>query len=85
MAADGRLAFQALFSREILPQSFSKDQQNVMKNREGVSQLDLNMMSCLGHETGNFVVLRGEKTVGDEGLHRIGSRNVKLNVHHTGF
>ncbi|XP_071691045.1 protein LATE ELONGATED HYPOCOTYL-like [Rutidosis leptorrhynchoides] len=85
VSEEGRLAFQALFSREVLPQSFSKDQQNIVKSTEAVSQLDLNMMSCSGQESGSFTVSRGEKTLGDEGLLRMGLGNVKLNVHHTGF
>ncbi|KAM0032178.1 putative transcription factor MYB-HB-like family [Helianthus debilis subsp. tardiflorus] len=84
VSEEGRLAFQALFSREVLPQSFSdmagKDQQNIVKN----SELDLNRMSQEPWESnGNsngFAVLRS-----DEGVLRMGLGSVKLNVHHTGF
>jgi len=79
----GRLAFQALFSREVLPQSFSdartvaeKDQQNIDKN----SELDLNRTSHEPAESNGFAVLRGE-----EGVLRMGLGSVKLNAHHTGF
>ncbi|MFS7974063.1 putative transcription factor MYB-HB-like family [Helianthus anomalus] len=84
VSEEGRLAFQALFSREVLPQSFSdmagNDQQNTVKN----SELDLNRMSQEPWESnGNsngFAVLRSE-----EGVLRMGLGSVKLNVHHTGF
>nr|XP_043627241.1 protein LATE ELONGATED HYPOCOTYL-like [Erigeron canadensis]XP_043627242.1 protein LATE ELONGATED HYPOCOTYL-like [Erigeron canadensis] len=84
VSEEGRLAFQALFSREVLPQSFSlgeKDQENIMKNSEDVSQLDLNRMSCSSQ---GFAFLKGEKTV-EEGLLRMGLGSVQLNVNHTGF
>ncbi|KAI3726245.1 hypothetical protein L1987_66042 [Smallanthus sonchifolius] len=90
VSEEGRLAFQALFSREVLPQSFTdthtvakKDQQNMVNNIE----LDLNRMSQEQGESNSnsnsngFAVLRGE-----EGA--LGARlgNVKLNHHHhTGF
>ncbi|KAI3785010.1 hypothetical protein L1987_44118 [Smallanthus sonchifolius] len=82
---EGRLAFQALFSREVLQQSFSnthtiagKDQHNIVKN----SVLDLNRRSQEPGESNStdFSVLRGE-----EGILRMGLGSVKLNVHHTGF
>ncbi|KAK1422002.1 hypothetical protein QVD17_24827 [Tagetes erecta] len=83
VSEEGRLAFQALFSREVLPQSFcdtrtvaEKDQQNIDKN----SELDLNRMGQEPAESNGFAVLRGE-----EGLLRMGLGSVKLNVHHTGF
>ncbi|KAL8251128.1 hypothetical protein R6Q59_034821 [Mikania micrantha] len=75
---EGRLAFQALFSREVLPQSFSdtrkmaaKDQQNMVNK----SELDLNRMSKEPGESASngFAVLR------------TGSGGVKLSHHHTGF
>ncbi|KAJ0754222.1 putative transcription factor MYB-related family [Helianthus annuus] len=86
VSEEGRLAFQALFSREVLPQSFSdmagKDhQQNIIVKN---SELDLNRMSQEPWESnGNsngFAVLRSE-----EGVLRMGLGSVKLNVHHTGF
>ncbi|KAI3777071.1 hypothetical protein L1987_46865 [Smallanthus sonchifolius] len=83
VSEEGRLAFKALFSREVLPQSFSdtrtvaeKDQPNTNKN----SELDLNRMSQEPRENNGFAVLRGE-----EGVLRMGLGSVKLNVHHTGF
>ncbi|KAD6795949.1 hypothetical protein E3N88_06845 [Mikania micrantha] len=79
----GRLAFQALFSRDVLPQSFSytravaeKDRQNIDKNNE----LDLNRMNQEPGKSNGFAVLKGE-----EGVLRMGLKSVKLNVHHTGF
>ncbi|KAI3760896.1 hypothetical protein L1987_51298 [Smallanthus sonchifolius] len=81
--SQGRLAFKALFSREVLPQSFSdtrtvaeKGQPNTDKNIE----LDLNRMSQEPRENNGFAVFRGE-----EGVLRMGLGSVKLNVHHTGF
>ncbi|KAI3726243.1 hypothetical protein L1987_66040 [Smallanthus sonchifolius] len=84
VSEEGRLAFQALFSREVLPQSFSntrtiagKDQQHIVKN----SVLDLNRSQEPGESNStDFSVLRGE-----EGILRMGLGSVKLNVHHTGF
>ncbi|KAM0032179.1 putative transcription factor MYB-HB-like family [Helianthus debilis subsp. tardiflorus] len=77
VSEEGRLAFQALFSREVLPQSFSdthtvaeKDQLNMVSN----SKLDLNRTSQEPVErySNGFAVTR------------LGS--VKLNHHHrTGF
>lgn len=85
VSEEGRLAFQALFSREVLPQSFSVGEKG--QHSEGVSQLDLNRMSCSNQEAGErngFTVLRSEKTV-EEGVLRMGLGSVKLNVHYTGF
>ncbi|KAL8231378.1 hypothetical protein R6Q57_001156 [Mikania cordata] len=85
VSEEGRLAFQALFSREVLPQSFSdnhkiagKDQHNIVKN----SDLDLNQMTQEPGESNSngFSVLRGEA-----GVLRMGLGSVRLNVHHTGF
>ncbi|KAK1422003.1 hypothetical protein QVD17_24829 [Tagetes erecta] len=83
VSEEGRLAFQALFSREVLPQSFSdnptvaeKDQQNINKN----IALDLNRMSQEPGKSNGFAVLRGDK-----GILRMGLGSVKVNVHHTGF
>ncbi|KAK9054069.1 hypothetical protein SSX86_025145 [Deinandra increscens subsp. villosa] len=83
VSEEGRIAFQALFSREVLPQSFSdtrtvaeKYQDNINKNCE----LDLNRMIQEPGESNGFAVLRG-----DEGVLRMGLGSVKLNVHHTGF
>ncbi|KAK1433018.1 hypothetical protein QVD17_09922 [Tagetes erecta] len=85
VSEEGRLAFQALFSREVLPQSFSdtraiskKYQQHMVNN----SELDLNRLSqepCESNGNG-LAVLRGE-----EGSLRIGLGSVKLNHRHTGF
>ncbi|KVH91072.1 Homeodomain-like protein, partial [Cynara cardunculus var. scolymus] len=72
----GRLAFQALFSREVLPQSFCNvGEERDDENGEGVSHLDLNRMSQEA----------GESNGVDEGLLTMGLGNVKLNIHHTGF
>lgn len=76
VSEEGRLAFQALFSREVLPQSFCNvAEERNDENGEGVSHLDLN------REAGES---NGEKDV-EEGLLTMGLGNVKLNVHHTGF
>ncbi|KAK9053493.1 hypothetical protein SSX86_030127 [Deinandra increscens subsp. villosa] len=80
-----RLAFQALFSREVLPQSLfdrrtvvEMDQQNMVSN----SELDLNRMSQEpgpGESNSNgFVGLRG-------GVLGAGLGSVTLNHHHTKF
>ncbi|KAI7744870.1 hypothetical protein M8C21_027205 [Ambrosia artemisiifolia] len=84
---EGRLAFQALFSREVLPQSFfdthtvaEKDQPNMVNN----SELDLNRTSQEPVESNSngFAVLRGK-----EGALKTRLGSVKLNHHHhhTGF
>ncbi|KAI3738404.1 hypothetical protein L2E82_28434 [Cichorium intybus] len=76
----GRLAFQKLFSRQVLPQSFSDKHNNINNTKSGgdkeQSELDLNEMSQQ--------LLRGERNV-EEGLLTIGLGSVKLNIHHTGF
>ncbi|CAH1411952.1 unnamed protein product [Lactuca virosa] len=77
VSEEGRLAFQALFSRQVLPQSFSDRHNNNINNNNnnnnssGGGELDLNRM-----------MLRGEKNM-EEGLLTIGLGNVKLNVNHT--
>ncbi|XP_024996248.1 protein LHY [Cynara cardunculus var. scolymus] len=76
VSEEGRLAFQALFSREVLPQSFCNvGEERDDENGEGVSHLDLNRMSQEA----------GESNGVDEGLLTMGLGNVKLNIHHTGF
>ncbi|GJV31466.1 protein LHY isoform X1 [Tanacetum coccineum] len=77
---EGRIAFQALFSREVLPQSFPVAEEN----GEGVSQLDLNRTTHEAGESNGFAVYRGDTSM-EEGVLRMGLRSVKLNVHHTGF
>lgn len=96
VSEEGRLAFQALFSREVLPQSFSppydsmnkvknsteKDKQNVdEKDAEG-SMLDLNGKVWAGcsSQQSENVHLRGEISQA-EGLLTMG----KFKVRHTGF
>ena len=76
----GRIAFQALFSREVLPQSFPAAE----KKGEGVSQLDLNRTSPEAGESNGFAVLKGDTNM-EEGVLKMGLGSVKLNVHHTGF
>ncbi|XP_026660209.1 protein LATE ELONGATED HYPOCOTYL-like isoform X3 [Phoenix dactylifera] len=48
VSEEGRLAFQALFSREVLPQSFSPPQtEDAMANKEAITLLvDLNKKAC---------------------------------------
>ncbi|KAI3693478.1 hypothetical protein L6452_33313 [Arctium lappa] len=76
VSEEGRLAFQALFSREVLPQSFCNvTEERDDQNGEGASHLDLNRMSQEA----------GESNGVDEGLLTMGLGNVKLNIHHTGF
>ncbi|XP_076930763.1 protein LATE ELONGATED HYPOCOTYL-like isoform X2 [Bidens hawaiensis] len=85
VSEEGRIAFRALFSREVLPQSFTDSHTIAGKN----SELDLNRMSHEPWENNNdnnnntnngLSVLRGE-----EGVLRMGLESVKLNVNHTGF
>lgn len=78
VSEEGRLAFQALFSRQVLPQSFSN--RHIRGDRDEQGELDLNKMSCCPSQH----LLRAEKNV-EEGLLTIGLGSVKLNVHHTGF
>lgn len=67
----GRLAFQALFSREVLPQSFSDTRRrNILVNN---NQLDLNQEA--GESNNGFAHLQ----------QAVGLPSVKLNFHHTGF
>lgn len=94
----GRLAFQALFSREILPQSFSspnghqknyfeKDNQHTHE-REQASQFDLNTKACgtcSSHQlVENNVSLRSKNNEG-EGVLTMGFGYVKLKARRTGF
>nr|GEV47560.1 protein LHY-like isoform X1 [Tanacetum cinerariifolium] len=80
VSEEGRIAFQALFSREVLPQSFPVAE----KNGEGVSQLDLNRTTHEAGESNSFAVYRGDTSM-EEGVLRTGLESMKLNVHHTGF
>lgn len=82
VSEEGRLAFQKLFSRQVLPQSFSDrhNNNNISGGDKEQSELDLNRMSCCPSQQ----LLRGERNV-EEGLLTIGLGSVKLNVHHTGF
>ncbi|PWA70806.1 late elongated hypocotyl [Artemisia annua] len=80
VSEEGRIAFQALFSREVLPQSFPATE----KKGEGVSQLDLNRTSPEAGESNGFAVLKGDTNM-EEGVLKMGLGSVKLNVHHTGF
>ncbi|GMI69534.1 LATE ELONGATED HYPOCOTYL, LATE ELONGATED HYPOCOTYL 1 [Hibiscus trionum] len=88
----GRLAFQALFSREVLPQSFSPPHEGKkypVEEDEETSTLDLNsktLDSCSDHqEVEKAASSRGEKNTAEEGLLRIGLGNSKLKAGRTGF
>ncbi|XP_022757641.1 protein LHY-like isoform X3 [Durio zibethinus] len=100
VSEEGRLAFQALFSREVLPQSFSPphDGKNKGQQKENVgeekqnpnekSTLDLNsktLGSCSDQEEDEKNALsRGENIV-EEGLLTIGLGHAKLKARRTGF
>ncbi|CAA0831399.1 Protein LHY [Striga hermonthica] len=95
VSEEGRLAFQALFSREVLPQSFSPPQDDV-KNKgnkmlsikenaekdENRLQLDLNG-TCPHKQEGdnNVSLINGNK----EGTLTIGHGQVKLKARRNGF
>lgn len=94
----GRLAFRALFSREVLPQSFSpphmgkknlinKDNESGKERDEGGLQLDLNgrIWDTCSQEQGmeDNATLIGENN--DEGLLNIGLGHSKLKARRTGF
>ncbi|GER37298.1 homeodomain-like superfamily protein [Striga asiatica] len=95
VSEEGRLAFQALFSREVLPQSFSPPQDDV-KNKgnkmfsikenaekdQNRLQLDLNG-TCPHKQEGddNVSLINGNK----EGILTIGHGQVKVKARRTGF
>ncbi|XP_028089592.1 protein LHY-like [Camellia sinensis] len=86
----GRLAFRALFSRKVLPQSFSPPQdnkQNADEKAEDASRFDLNSMmwgTCPSHQVvQNNTFLRSENH--GEGLLTIELGHGKLKPHRTGF
>ncbi|KAE8722086.1 protein LHY-like isoform X5 [Hibiscus syriacus] len=94
VSEEGRLAFQALFSREVLPQSFSPPHEGKHKEQkkedEGTSTLDLNskaLGSCTSdhQEFGKTALSRGEKNTTEEGLLPIGLGHSKLKAGRTGF
>ena len=96
----GRLAFQALFSREVLPQSFSPphdlknkgnqkdnttdDKQNANENDGNASLLDLNSKTS-GSCSGQQGILNFECNNNGEGLLSIGLGYGKLKARRTGF
>lgn len=100
VSEEGRLAFQALFSREVLPQSFSPphdlknkgnqkdnttdDKQNANENDGNASQLDLNSQTS-GSCSGQPGILNFECNNNGEGLLSIGLGYGKLKARRTGF
>lgn len=97
VSEEGRLAFQALFSREVLPQSFSppqdfirelemSDRQNGGETNEDASQLDLNnntWVSCSNNRGIEKHRLREDNE--KVGLLTIGLTPGKLETRRTGF
>lgn len=100
VSEEGRMAFQALFSREVLPQSFSpppKDKehqttteegkQNAEEKGEDASLLDLNKKTWVPFSC-HLEVEKNASPVGDnnaEGLLTIGLSQGKLKARRTGF
>ncbi|KAL0002425.1 hypothetical protein SO802_016206 [Lithocarpus litseifolius] len=100
VSEEGRLAFQALFSREVLPQSFSPphdlknkgnqkdnttdDKQNANENDGNASLLDLNSQTS-GSCSGQQGILNFECNNNGEGLLTIGLGYGKLKARRTGF
>ncbi|EXC13655.1 Protein LHY [Morus notabilis] len=100
VSEEGRLAFQALFSREVLPQSFSPpyDDENNQENQNdhakekqmeedkdgGASLLDLNIRTSNLQESEKKESPRGDNNL-DEGLLTIGLGYGKLKARRTGF
>nr|AII99804.1 late elongated hypocotyl a [Dimocarpus longan]AII99805.1 late elongated hypocotyl b [Dimocarpus longan] len=101
VSEEGRLAFQALFSREVLPQSFSpphalennmlqkdnteEEVQNVNGQDRNVSLLDLNSKTCPAHPEEEKNALCKGENNGEEGLLTIGLGYGKLKARRTGF
>lgn len=97
----GRLAFQALFSREVLPQSFSpphdaknKGQQNDNINEDkqiayekdrNASLLDLNSLKCGPCPSPQGNSILGYSNDREEGLFSVGLGQGKLKARRTGF
>ncbi|CAK9143616.1 unnamed protein product [Ilex paraguariensis] len=96
VSQEGRLAFKALFSREVLPQSFSpphalknKEHQNEANEKDkDASKLDLNRKTW-GISTSHQVVEKStffrEKEEGEVGLLTMGLGHGKLKACRTGF
>ncbi|KAM4105240.1 hypothetical protein ACJW30_06G217300 [Castanea mollissima] len=100
VSEEGRLAFQALFSREVLPQSFSPphdlknmgnqkdnttdDKQNANENDGNASLLDLNSQKS-GSCSVQQGILNFERNNNGEGLLTIGLGYGKLKARRTGF
>ncbi|KAE8671217.1 Protein CCA1 [Hibiscus syriacus] len=93
VSEEGRLAFQALFSREVLPQSFSPPHEGKNKEQhkedEETSTLDLNskaLGSCSDHqEVEKTALSRDEKNTAEDGLLRIGLGISEVKAGQTGF
>lgn len=101
VSEEGRLAFQALFSRNVLPQSFSppRDMKNKGQQKENVeegeqnngevdkdvSTLDLNRNMCISCSFHQGPERSGVINGGEEGLLTIGLGQGKLRTHRTGF
>ncbi|XP_039051543.1 protein LATE ELONGATED HYPOCOTYL-like isoform X2 [Hibiscus syriacus] len=101
VSEEGRQAFQALFSREVLPQSFSpshkgknkgQQKENVGEHKQNpvekdgeTSALDLNS-SCSDHpEVKKNVLSRNQNNTAEEGLLTIGLGHSKHRASRTGF
>ncbi|KAF8033570.1 hypothetical protein BT93_D2232 [Corymbia citriodora subsp. variegata] len=101
VSEEGRLAFQALFSRNVLPQSFSpphdtknkgqqkenveEDEQNDEEVDKNVSTLDLNSNMCISCSFHQGSERSGVVDDGEEGLLTIGLGQGKLRTSRTGF
>ncbi|XP_048140851.1 protein LATE ELONGATED HYPOCOTYL isoform X2 [Rhodamnia argentea] len=100
VSEEGRLAFRALFSRNVLPQSFSpprdmknkgqqdnvnEDEQNDVEVDKDVSTLDLNSNMHMSRSFHQGSERSGVVDHGDEGLLTIGLGQGKLRTHRTGF
>ncbi|KAF9669146.1 hypothetical protein SADUNF_Sadunf14G0077700 [Salix dunnii] len=98
VSEEGRLAFQALFTREVLPQSFSpphmhqkedSGEKNDADEKDGdASLIDLNSKTweyCSGHQEGEKNALSRCENYGEEGLLTIGLGHGKLKARRTGF
>lgn len=99
VSEEGRLAFQALFTREVLPQSFSPpymqqkedtgEKKDADKKDGDASLIDLNSKTwehCSGHhQEGEKNALPRCENYGEEGLLTIGLGHGKLKARRTGF
>ncbi|KAF9688026.1 hypothetical protein SADUNF_Sadunf02G0154200 [Salix dunnii] len=100
VSEEGRLAFQALFTREVLPQSFSpphdlkskihqKEDTEEKKTPDEKGLLDLNSKTwayCSGFQEGEKIAIVPRcVNNGEEGLLTIGLGHGNLKAHRTGF